>query len=154
LLSFSRILKGTQSPKSHATRVAEVINMLAIKRILHPTDFSKHSEVALHLAESLARTYGAELVLTHVVEPPMVIATEGLMIVPTTLDLEAVREQLNRVPVDDRLTTVRRTVLEGDAATEILEYADEIGCDLIVLGTHGRTGLTRMLMGSVAEEIP
>jgi nucleotide-binding universal stress UspA family protein len=133
--------------------VAEVIAMLAVRRILHPTDFSKHSDVALRLAASLARTYGAELVRAHVAEPPMPIATEGLMIVPTMLDLEAIRKQLDDVPVEDGSLAVRRVVLEGDPATELLELADEVECDLIVLGTHGRTGLTRMLMGSVAEEL-
>jgi nucleotide-binding universal stress UspA family protein len=127
--------------------------MLSIRRILHPTDFSKHSEFALRLAVSLAREYGAELVLAHVDEPPLPIATEGMLITPTLIDLETVRARLDEVHVDDSVIPVRRVLVEGDPATEILQLADDTKCDLIVMGTHGRTGLLRLIMGSVAEQI-
>src|SRR4051812_13997179 len=125
--------------------------MFPILRILHPTDFSKQSEFALRMAGSLARDHGAELVLAHIVRPAMPVAAEAIAIQPPPADLDSIREELNRVCVDDPTVSVRRTLAVGDPATEILQLAGEMNCDLIVLGTHGRTGLHRLLMGSVAE---
>jgi universal stress protein A len=131
---------------------AEVTVMFTLRRILHPTDFSEQSEAAFRLAASLARDHGARLTVIHVVQPPTLYAAEGLVIVPT-LDLEPIREQLARIQAKDPLVSVEHVLVEGDPAAEILKAASEYKCDLIVIGTHGRTGLGRMLMGSVAENV-
>jgi nucleotide-binding universal stress UspA family protein len=131
--------------------------MLQIRTILHPTDFSTHSEHAFELACSLARDYGARLVVLHVLERPP-IAYTGVMMAPPPPpppeeERQAVREQLLRIQATDPKVHIEHRLEEGDAATAILQVAQEAKCDLIVMGTHGRTGLGRLLMGSVAEKV-
>jgi nucleotide-binding universal stress UspA family protein len=121
--------------------------------ILHPTDFSKASEAALGVAHSLARAHGARLVVLHVA--PVDIYLEARL--AADLDprdyhssLDAIRNRLDgpdlKHPVETRLS-------RGSEAEEILRVAEDIGCDLIVMGTHGRTGLGRLLIGSTAESV-
>jgi nucleotide-binding universal stress UspA family protein len=126
--------------------------MFPIRTILHPTDFSEHSRAAAQLACALARDYDARLVVLHVL-PPSVVYGEGMVYVPPETYQEEARPQLERVAAGDPNLRVERRMIDGAAATEILEVAREVACDLIVLGTHGRTGLRRLLMGSVAEQV-
>jgi nucleotide-binding universal stress UspA family protein len=123
-----------------------------IRVILHPTDASDGSEAALQVARSLARDLGSKLVLLHVVPLEIFPSELAVPVDPRAFGdaLEAVREALDgpdlKYPVETRL-------VRGDAAAEILRMAREVGCDLIVMGTHGRTGLDRLLLGSVAESV-
>ena len=127
--------------------------MLDLKTILHPTDFSNTSECAFRLACSLARDHGARLVLLHVVELPAPAYGEGTAPVTVIqISLEAEREALDHIQAPQGVS-MDRMLLEGDAAYEILRIAKESEADLIVLGTHGRTGLGRFLLGSVAEQV-
>lgn len=126
--------------------------MLAIRRILHPTDFSHRSEHAFRVACALARDYNAPLLVLHVVAPAMSYG-EGFVVTPPPDYMEELRRRLERVDPHDPKVVLERKLVEGDAATEVLRTAGEAGCDLIVMGTHGWTGLTRLLMGSVAEQV-
>jgi nucleotide-binding universal stress UspA family protein len=127
--------------------------MLPIHTILHPTDFSEQSGYALLLAGALARDYGARLVVLHAVAPPTVAYGEGIIPPEPDLLLDEARAQLEQLKVPDASVPTERRFEEGDPATEILHTAGEIHADLIVMGTHGRTGLSRLLMGSVAEQV-
>ena len=127
--------------------------MLAIQTILHPTDFSERSQYGFRLACSLARDYGARLVDLHVAEPPTAVAAEGVLMPPPTVDLEPLRKRLQQLRPEDQKVLVEHLLVQGGAAEEILQVAQERKCDLIVMGTHGRTGLGRLLMGSVAEQV-
>ncbi|MCI0462243.1 MAG: universal stress protein [Gemmataceae bacterium] len=127
--------------------------MLPIHTILHPTDFSDRSDYAFHLACALARDYGARLVLLHVTTAPTVVYGEGILPPDPELLLQEAREQLNRLEVPDGNVRAERRLEEGDPVTDTLRVAQEIHADLIVMGTHGRTGLGRLLMGSVAEQV-
>ena len=127
--------------------------MLPIHTILHPTDFSKQSEFAFQLACSLARDYGAQLYVVHVVTPPVVVYGEGVLPVEPEAYQAELREKLNRLHAVEPEVRVLHRLVEGQPVDEILRLAKEIGCDLIVMGTHGRTGFGRMLMGSVAEKV-
>jgi nucleotide-binding universal stress UspA family protein len=127
--------------------------MLAIRTVLHPTDFSERSDLAFRLACSLARDYGARLIVLHVAEPPVAVAGEGVLLIPTPADLEPLRERLGGLRPRDPKVPVEHRLAEGNAAAEILRVAEEAKCDVIVLGTHGRTGLARLLLGSVAEQV-
>ena len=128
--------------------------MLAIRTILHPTDFSEPSQNALGLACALARDYGARLIVLHIAELPTVASAEGVVLPPNPEELRrAAQEQLDRLPVPHANVRAERRLEQGDAVTEILRVAQEAHADLIVLGTHGRTGLGRLLMGSVAEQV-
>lgn len=127
--------------------------MLSFQTILYPTDFSSCSEAAVPLARALAREQGARLVLLHVV--PIETVPEGASMVP--MDLEAyhvaLEELRRRLEGPDLKLAVETDVRQGDAQTEILQAADAWRADLIVMGTHGRTGLGRLLVGSVAEAV-
>jgi nucleotide-binding universal stress UspA family protein len=129
--------------------------MLPIRTILHPTDFSTHSAYAFQIACALARDYHARLLVLHVWQPSA--AVSGDCIIPVLLDEEAVRrgleEQLRNVRPADPGIPVEHQMLLGNPVAEILRLAGERSCDLIVMGTHGRRGLGRLLMGSVAEQV-
>src|SRR5262245_12944554 len=127
--------------------------MLPLHTILHPTDFSERSRNALHLACALARDYGARLVILHVAALPTVVSAEGVLPPDPELLYREAKEQLGRLEVPDANVRVERRFEEGVPVTVILHVAEEIHADLIVMGTHGRTGLARLLMGSVAEQV-
>lgn len=123
------------------------------KKILFPTDFSPSSDEALKLATSLARDMGATLLIVHVEELPLATGgAEYLYSVPEPAT-QQLREMLNEVLPTDPKVPVEHMLLAGDAAEAIVSTADAEHCDMIVLGTHGRRGLTRLLMGSVAEAV-
>jgi nucleotide-binding universal stress UspA family protein len=125
----------------------------AVKVILHPTDFSPSAETALQFARSLARDHGAHLLLLHV-EPIEMIS--GVALAPRTdprTYYEPLMEMRGKIEGPDLKFPVEIQCERGDPATAILSVADDIRCDLIVLGTHGRTALGRLLMGSVAQEV-
>ena len=123
-----------------------------VSRILCPIDFSDSSHAALRTACDLARRFGAQIDLLHVIEP---LPTSELMVAqPYDYPLERVRGELSRLPPSDMgPQPVRRAVKIGYPADVIIACAREIDADLIVLGTHGRTGLTHLLLGSVAERV-
>ena len=122
--------------------------MIPISRILVPFDWAEVSNPAFQLANSLARDRDAELVVLYVVPLPAVMYGP-----PTESYLKHMREELGRVKPSDPETRIRYILAEGNPATEILRVARETKCDLIVIGTHGRTGLNRLVLGSVAEEV-
>jgi nucleotide-binding universal stress UspA family protein len=126
--------------------------MLPIHKVLHPTDFSEHSRHAFRLACALAHDYSAGLVLLHV-HSPFVAYGDGLVAAIPPDYTEELRAQLNKLDPHDPKVVVERRLIEGAPALEILRVARESDCDVIVMGTHGRTGLGRLLMGSVAEEV-
>jgi nucleotide-binding universal stress UspA family protein len=126
--------------------------MLPVKTILHPTDFSEPSEAAFRLACALARDHNSRLVVLHVVPPP---ESHGEVIARRQgggyhEDLWRLLEGLRPVYAS---VTVERRLEDGAPAETIVNVAREEGADLIVLGTQGRTGLGRLLLGSVAEHV-
>jgi len=129
--------------------------MFPIHTILHPTDFSAHSEAAFGLACSLARDHGARLVILHVLQPPVTLVggMAALPPMPDEYGREAAWEKLRSLQPGEGVGNFEHVLREGDIVTEILRVAEETSCDLIAMGTHGRTGLSRLLMGSVAESV-
>jgi nucleotide-binding universal stress UspA family protein len=134
--------------------------VIDLHRILVPTDFSKHSEVALTYAAALAEKFGAELILLHVVQDlalfiPDAVAVAPPIAAPVEQFAAAAREALERVARADNLQglNVRREVREGTPFYEIIRFAKEGDVDLIVMGTHGHSGLTHVLLGSVTEKV-
>jgi nucleotide-binding universal stress UspA family protein len=126
--------------------------MLPIHTILHPTDFSVPSDYAFRTACALARDYGARLVALHVVTIPTVVYGEGMVLPDVSNYHEEARAKLDRLEAPANVRLERRAV-EGEPVTEILRGAEAARADMIVMGTHGRTGLSRLLMGSVAEKV-
>jgi len=130
-------------------------------RILVPTDFSIQSESALAYARELAERFGASIHLLHVLEDPYATsayATEVYGYLPPGLKetwQKNAEEKLDTLlPAADRIRLgVTSAVIFGRPAAAIVEYAEEEKADLIVMGTHGRGGVTHLLLGSVAERV-
>jgi nucleotide-binding universal stress UspA family protein len=127
--------------------------MLPIHTILHPTDFSECSANALPLACALCRDYGANLVILHVSRLPSAGQRNINLRAGYHFSLQGAKEHLERLELPDFLIHVERRCETGDYVTGILRVANEISADLIVMGSHGRAGINRLLMGSVAEQI-
>lgn len=126
--------------------------MFPIRTILHPTDFSPQSESALQLACSLAADYGAHLVILHVMPSPVILG-DGVIMSAIAGDSNHVSDRLDGIPLPDPEVDVTRRPEEGKPAAEILCMAQLCQADLIVMGSHGRRGVNRLLMGSVAEAV-
>jgi nucleotide-binding universal stress UspA family protein len=132
--------------------------MPEIKKILSPVDFSETSEAALRYAIDLASRLGAKIEVVHAFSPPSFALPDGAIIaqpgylaevsneLQKSLD-ELVRRYSGRgVPLEGKL-------VEGIPASEITRLAEEDEASMIVMGTHGRTGLKHFLLGSVAERV-
>ena len=131
---------------------------LRIRRILVPTDFSQGSDHALRYAAMLRRQTGAKLFVLHVVEDPTLTGIWPDVYVSELPDIRAgLREhartslaaELKRLRLD-RLTA---DIAIGQSAQVICVMAERHKCDLIVMGTHGRTGVAHLMLGSVAERV-
>lgn len=120
--------------------------------ILFPTDFSSVADEGLRHAASFARQHGSRLLVLHVVEPPAAYAGEMYYGLPEP-DEGDLRLMLERVRPDDTSIPVEHRLVHGQPAAEIARLADEVDAEMIVMTTHGRTGLRRLLMGSVAEQV-
>jgi len=122
------------------------------KKILVPTDFSPCSSEAIDVAAALAQYFGGEVLIAFVEE--LVTPADGvgyLYRVPEPNTAEVLQKLKQIVPGG----AVRHShhVLQGEIVDTILNFADAQGVDLVVMGTHGRRGITAVLMGSVAESI-
>ena len=145
--------KETQLSRATNEANSPALPVFQLKRILVPLDFTECAEKALFYAAPLAKQFGAELALLHVIEPVYSTASEA-MVLPVVKsegeakrDLEALRGKL---PHDVCCEILLRT---GRPQFEIVAIAKEHNADLIILSTHGRTGVERLLMGSVAEHV-
>ena len=130
--------------------------MMQMHTVLYTTDFCDSSRSAFPLAYSLARDHNARLIVLHVLPAGTyeILNLAQLGQGESAQQFEDdVRHDLQRIqPPDDRVP-MEYKLAKGDPAASIVKVAEETACDLIVLGTHGRTGLRRVLMGSVAEHV-
>jgi len=135
------------------------VDPLKLARILVPVDFSDCSLRALDYAIALAEAFASKLILLHVVEPA--VYPENYLVASPALDetnqnlLESARErllELSRKRIGHRLPA-ETLVRMGRAHSEISDTAQAMGADLIILGTHGYTGLKHVLLGSTAERV-
>ena len=132
-----------------------------MKRILVPTDFSDHADRALTVAIDLAKPLGATIALINIYASPMpMVASIGGAVtppppLPTRDDLMSLQRS-----IDERAEKVRNAgiecssaIAEGHAPAEIVSQSLNVGADLIVMATHGRTGIRTLIFGSVAQEV-
>lgn len=134
---------------------------MEIRSILQPTDFSECANYALSYSASLARQFDATIVCLHVVEPMVPTVgytgmTEPLPIADISEQLEdSAERELPKIAQGEECAGLKvdELIVHGDAATEIVRVAKERRVDLIVISSHGRTGLGRMLFGSTAEAV-
>lgn len=126
--------------------------MFPIRVIVHATDFSENSRPAWEAACVLARDYRARLFAVHV-EPPGPVFAELGAIPPIPVDRDALERRLSDTCPASKGVNVVHVLVDGDEATEIIAFAEKAHADLIVMGTHGRSGFGRLIVGSVAEEV-
>jgi nucleotide-binding universal stress UspA family protein len=132
-----------------------------IRTILLPTDFSDCGNYALAYAASLARKFSASIICVHVIEP--IVPTVGYSGMTEPLPIADISEQLEdsaerelpKLAECEECSglTVEELIVHGEAASEIVRVAQERNVDLIVIASHGRTGLGRILFGSTAEAV-
>ena len=134
--------------------------MKLFRRILHPTDFSKASGPAFKKALELARQERAELRLVYVIATPAVLLEDSFMTAKTWAEMTTAgrreaQRRLRPLLARAKKAHVRASaaVLEGIAFEEIVREARRRRADLIVVGTHGRTGVARFFLGSVAARV-
>jgi nucleotide-binding universal stress UspA family protein len=130
-------------------------------RILVPTDFSPPSDAALEYARILAATFGSTVRILHVIDDPNAssdFVSDGFA--PSTEEIRIALLEHARKRLDHLMNLVDRSryrahadAVLGTPAEAIIDYAGATGTSLIVMGTHGRTGLAHLLMGSVAEQV-
>jgi nucleotide-binding universal stress UspA family protein len=131
---------------------------MAFHKIMCPVDFSPGSRDALRMAAALARDYNAPLVLAHVWEPARWAFTGEIQLAPSVLQdaIDAEEAELAKWRTEARELGVKEIAtrfLTGAAWDQICRTAGDEDSDLIVMGTHGRTGLKHVLLGSVAEKV-
>jgi nucleotide-binding universal stress UspA family protein len=130
-------------------------------RILVPVDFSEHSDTALRYATLLAQRFGGSIELLHVVEDPFVSGAWSAEAftpnIPELLDQVAadarVRLDALGAGIANEGVALTTNVVSGRPAHAIVDRARSGACDLIVMGTHGRTGMSHLFLGSVAERV-
>lgn len=133
--------------------------MKPFSKILVPVDFSPYSRAATRYALDLARRYGAPITLVHAYQTVVYALPDSYVVyTPDQLAnvLTTLQSQLNGAAAEarkDGSVEVDTRVLQGDVASEIVQCAAAEGYDLIVMGTHGRTGPSHLLLGSIAEKV-
>jgi len=134
--------------------------MKRIRRILYATDYSKASGRALDEAVNLARQNRAELLVVHVMEPIPYAAGEEFGGAELYLRLEDATKRESQTTMDKLIRRLRRSkvkakslLLRGSAYDQIVKTAKSKRADMVVIGTHGRTGLSKLFMGSVAAKV-
>ena len=134
--------------------------MTAITRILVPTDFSDTSKEAFTYAKTLANRFDASLHLAHAFEDPFTAAAFSELYAPLPLEFrnrlvtETERRLAEWLPADERRRLCGTAeIIYGPPARTITAYAGKLRADLIVMGTHGRGGMSHLLLGSVAERV-
>ncbi|CAK7056557.1 MAG: TRAP-T-associated universal stress protein TeaD [Desulfovibrio sp.] len=134
--------------------------MIAIKKILCAVDLSEHSRMVADYATTLAKAMGAEITLLYTA--PSLSQYVGFHVPPSSIEnfvgeiktgAEQSMEEFIAETFTDPGVQVKSVILSGYAAQEIIGYATTNNMDLIVMGTHGRTGIDRILFGSVAEKV-
>jgi nucleotide-binding universal stress UspA family protein len=134
--------------------------MLRIRRILHATDFSRASNRALETAVDLAKQNRAELLLVHVVVPNIAYPVDSYADPTLYVELDRSTQQQARSSLEKLVNKIQRSkvkvtglLLRGTAHEQIVRTAKSRRADIVVIGTHGLTGLKKLLMGSVAGRV-
>jgi nucleotide-binding universal stress UspA family protein len=136
-------------------KTLEPITRIALKNLLFATDFSACSNAALPYALAIAHQYNAKLFAVHVLTPGSYLLFASPENWPAVLEAEEEKHQINTARLEEKLRGVAHQVLSpaGDVSDVIFRLVREHAIDMLVLGTHGREGMKKLLMGSVGEKI-
>ncbi len=132
--------------------------MSAVGKVLCAVDFSAPSRAALTMAADLAQRYGASLTVLHVFQLPATLLPEGMLLSPAMVSehfqaVNGLLDEEKRHAESLGVRTVETALVDGVPWREIVARAKDGGFDLVVVGTHGRTGIRHVLLGSVAERV-
>jgi nucleotide-binding universal stress UspA family protein len=147
------VLRGASCPVLVLRNVEHPRPTAELRTIVHPTDFSIDADAALRVASWLAREHGARLVILHVECLDVLSYGTPADDVDPRVFKKALDNVRKRVETPDLKYPIETVLRRGFAPDGIVAAAEEMDCDLIVMGTHGRTALGRLLMGSVAEHV-
>jgi nucleotide-binding universal stress UspA family protein len=161
VVAVSKTKASTRRQTTLFTACAAARRRAMFARILVPTDFSDTSDSALEYARRVAERFGSSVHLLHVVEGPFAAAAAGAeLYVPDAPAVQAAqfaeakaRLQLRLHTGEGRAPGETSEIVTGSCARAILDVARDRGFDLIVMGTHGRSGMAHLLLGSVAEKV-
>jgi len=123
------------------------------RKVLCAVDFSPSTKMTIETARQLAEANKGTVVLLHVVPMPVEAIGQPLMVEPLSGAEDDARRRLNRIASEGLTNAYEIVVVTGDPAASIIEAAEEHAADLIVMATHGRTGLSHFFLGSVAERV-
>jgi nucleotide-binding universal stress UspA family protein len=133
--------------------------MKLFEKILVPTDFSDHAQEAVRYAAELSRAYDEPLTILHVYDVTPYVLPETVPLYDT-VQINQLREEFQKLLIEVRqvalsagVKQVDTELLQGSPFAEIVRFAEERSYGLIVMGTHGRTGLAHLLLGSVTEKV-
>ncbi len=151
--------KDSFAAKGNPAASQSGVEQLEIKRVLCPMDFSEFSRRAFQYSVSLARHFGARLLIQHTAQVGTYTALEGVG--PPIMDadvhgqIQRAREEIRKLLIETGVDSSKVTILlnEGDAANRILETIAQERVDLVVMGTHGHKGFRRLAVGSVTERL-
>jgi nucleotide-binding universal stress UspA family protein len=134
--------------------------MSRIRRVMHPTDFSRASSAAFKRAVEMAKSNRAELLLVHVISPAMPLVGDGYVPPQVYEDMEAAARAYAQKHLQALLAKAKKAgarvkglLLEGLAHERIAQAARSRKADVVVIGTHGRTGFAKLFLGSVASRV-
>ena len=134
--------------------------MSRIRRVMHATDFSRASSAAFKRAVELAKSNHAELLLVHVISPAMPLVGDGYVPPQVYEDLEKAANDYAQKHLDALIAKAKKAgvrvkglLLEGLAHERIAQAARSRKADVVVIGTHGRTGFAKLFLGSVASRV-
>ena len=123
------------------------------RKVLCAVDFSPSTKMTIEMARQIAETNNGTVILFHVVPMPVEAMGQPLMVEPLAGAEDDARRRLNRIASESLTHSYEILVVTGDPANSIIEAAQEQAADLIVMATHGRTGLKHFFLGSVAERV-
>jgi nucleotide-binding universal stress UspA family protein len=130
--------------------------MAKFKKILVPVDFTKYSDHAISYAEMMAKTFQAKILLFHVIEQFTYSVSDTIQVMDHYTTLKEIAQQMldaKKKQAAKKGLGVETRVLKGSPALEIVKYSENKKTDLIVMGSHGRTGIQHLVLGSVAERV-
>ncbi len=125
----------------------------SFRKVLCAVDFSPSTKMTIETARQIAEANEGTVILLHVVPMPIEAMGQPLMVEPLSGAEDDARRRLNRIASESLTHAYEIVVVTGDPASSIIEAAQEQGADLIVMATHGRTGLSHFFLGSVAERV-
>jgi nucleotide-binding universal stress UspA family protein len=126
---------------------------MSFRKVLCAVDFGPSTKMTIEMARQIAESNNGTVILFHVVPMPVEAIGQPLMVEPLAGAEDDARKRLNRIASESLTHSYEILVVTGDPAASIIASAEEQAADLVVMATHGRTGISHFFLGSVAERV-